>query len=232
MIRLKQIMKCFFQIRMFLRWFKNLFVLGFTGFLGIVGVAGFVIMQSIDSLTNLELGVRSYEIEDYKDAWAKLTPLAEEGNTEAQLYLGFMYDDGLGVVRDDAEAVKWYRSAAKAGHAEARYNLGWMYDYGEGVEQDYREAIKWYRRAAEAKHARAQNNLGWMYDKARGVKQDYRRAYMWYVLAQEQGDERASRNRDRVVKNMTPAQLTEAQEMSVRCREQNYKNCDQLAPQN
>ena len=188
-------------------------------------------MQSIDSLTNLELGVRSYEIEDYKDAWAKLTPLAEEGNTEAQLYLGFMYDDGLGVVRDDAEAVKWYRSAAKAGHAEADIISGGCMIMGEGVEQDYREAIKWYRRAAEAKHARAQNNLGWMYDKARGVKQDYRRAYMWYVLAQEQGDERASRNRDRVVKEYDPPHNSaKPQEMAETCREQNYKNCEQLAP--
>ena len=51
----------------------------------------------------------------------------------AQNNLGLMYANGEGVPEDDAEAVHWYRKAAKQGYADAQYNLGLMYDYGEGV---------------------------------------------------------------------------------------------------
>ena len=51
-------------------------------------------------------------------------PLAEAGYATAQANLGLMYDLGLGVDEDDAEAVKWYRKAAEAGIASAQINLG------------------------------------------------------------------------------------------------------------
>jgi TPR repeat protein len=44
--------------------------------------------------------------------------------------LGFMYDEGLGVAEDDAEAVRWFRLAAEQGYAWAQNNLGRMYYSG------------------------------------------------------------------------------------------------------
>ena len=35
-----------------------------------------------------------------------------------------MYDNGRGVPKDDAEAVKWYRKAADQGNADALVDLG------------------------------------------------------------------------------------------------------------
>ena len=60
-----------------------------------------------------------------------------------------MYDNGLGVLEDDKEAVKWYRLAAGQGEASAQFHLGWMYAYGLGVFEDDKEAVKWYRLAAK-----------------------------------------------------------------------------------
>ena len=40
---------------------------------------------------------------------------AEKGNAPAQFNLGLMYDNGRGVPKDEAEAVKWYRKAADQG---------------------------------------------------------------------------------------------------------------------
>ena len=57
-------------------------------------------------------------------------PLAEQGDAEAQISLGIMYDYGRGVPEDDTEAVKWYRKAAEQGVAKAQYNLGVMYTNG------------------------------------------------------------------------------------------------------
>ena len=112
---------------------------------------------------------------------------AEQGNASAQFYLGFMYDEGRGVVRNDAEAVRWYRLAAEQGEASAQTNLGLMYRKGEGVARNDAEAVRWYRLAAEQGYASAQTNLGLMYDKGRGVARNDAEAVRWYRLAAEQG---------------------------------------------
>ncbi len=85
---------------------------------------------------------------DYATAIRDLRPLAEQGNAEAQHYLGFMYFKGLGVPEDDAEAMKWFRKAAEQGHAGAQHNLGFMYFKGRGVPQDYVQAHMWNNLAA------------------------------------------------------------------------------------
>ncbi len=79
---------------------------------------------------------------------ADLRALAEAGATEAQYIFGVMYDTGLGVPQDAAEAVRWYRLAAEQGHAKAQYNLGVKYDTGEGVPPDAVEAHMWLNLAA------------------------------------------------------------------------------------
>jgi TPR repeat protein len=61
-------------------------------------------------------GVSQDKIEAVK--WYRLA--AEQGNAEAQYYLGVSYDIGEGVSQDKIEAVKWYRLAAEQGHAEAQ----------------------------------------------------------------------------------------------------------------
>ena len=58
-----------------------------------------------------------------------------------------MYANGEGVLKDDAEAVRWYRLAAEQGYAGAQNNLGLMYANGEGVLKDAAEAVRWYRLA-------------------------------------------------------------------------------------
>jgi TPR repeat protein len=59
-----------------------------------------------------------------------------------------MYEKGGGVEKDEAEAVKWYKTAAQQGHAKAQYDLGRMYYNGFGVEKDYVTAHKWWTLAA------------------------------------------------------------------------------------
>ena len=108
-------------------------------------------------------------------------------------------------------ALREWRSLAEQGDAGAQLNLGYMYDNGYGVTQDYKEAIKWYRRAAEQGNARAQYNLGLMYDGGYGVPQDYVQAYMWYDIA---GVAAAVSYRNFVAREMTPAQVAEAQSLA------------------
>jgi TPR repeat protein len=72
-----------------------------------------------------------------------------------------MYDDGTGVLEDNAEAVRWYRQAAEQGNNDAQFYLGVMYDEGTGVPEDDNEALRWWRQAAAWGHARAQMSIAW-----------------------------------------------------------------------
>jgi uncharacterized protein len=49
---------------------------------------------------------------------------------------------------------------------------------------------------------------------------------MWYNLSANNGDEKGRKNRDLLTKEMTPAQVSEAQDMAKDCLKKNYKNCD------
>ena len=97
---------------------------------------------------DLEDGVDAYRSKDYETAYKLWLPLAEQGDVEAQVNLGVMYDNGQGVLQDYKEAIKWYRLAAQQGHASAQFNLGSMYYKGLGVPQDYVLAHMWINLAA------------------------------------------------------------------------------------
>lgn len=57
--------------------------------------------------------------------------------------LGYLYDNGIGVLRDYTTARKWYEAAAKQGNVEAQFNLGQLYTLGHGTVQDYGKPPEW-----------------------------------------------------------------------------------------
>jgi TPR repeat protein len=84
--------------------------------------------------------------QDPDAAWvAALRQRAGQGDAQAQMDLGSAYEYGSrGVVKDYAEALRWYRTAADQGNSEARFAIGQMYLEGKGVARDYTEAARWY----------------------------------------------------------------------------------------
>ena len=61
---------------------------------------------------------------------------AEAGDAASEVELGLRYDKGEGVLKDHAEAAKWYRKAAEQNDARAQSYLGASYKHGEGVAKD------------------------------------------------------------------------------------------------
>ncbi len=145
--------------------------------------------------------------------------MAHSGDTDAQFTLGYMSNTGQGVPQNFTEAMAWYRQAADQGHAGAQNNLGVMYANGQGVPEDDRQALGWYQRAANQGHADAQNNLGMMFSLGQGVPQNYVEALKWRSLAASRvtDDKQAeyAEARDALAKQMTPAQLAEAQKRAT-----------------
>lgn len=143
-----------------------------------------------------------------------LTALAEKGDVRAQFKLGVMYDDGVGVGENNREAVKWFSRAARQEHHIAQYSLGWMYAEGDGVLEDDKEAVKWFLKAAEKGYYKAQYNLGVMYTKGEGVLENDIDAWAWLSIAATNGDIESRKIKNFIARQMSPAQISKAQELS------------------
>jgi TPR repeat protein len=145
---------------------------------------------------------------------AALHKSAEQGNATAQNRLGLLYNQGQGVPQNPLLAKQWFEKAAEQGDAGAQVNLGTLYLLGQGALESDQMALFWFRRAAEQQEMLAFAKLGFMYEHGRGVTQDFVQAYMWYTLSAARGEKRALASRNQVAKQMTPAQLTAAQQLA------------------
>lgn len=99
-------------------------------------------------------------VKNYQQAFQYFKVAAEEGNAEAQVWLGILYSEGKGVSKNDAESIQWYRKAADQGNAVAMFNLGLRYSEGRGVTQDKQLAIYWFKKSAELGYKDSKKALG------------------------------------------------------------------------
>ena len=97
---------------------------------------------------DLEDGVAAYDRKDYATALTKWRLVAQQGNRDAQTFIGAMYYEGKGVAQDYKEAMRWYKLASQQGEPLAQFSLGVMYYKGTGVVQDYVRAHMWFNIAA------------------------------------------------------------------------------------
>ncbi len=100
----------------------------------------------------IDAGNEAYERGDYATALSEWRPLADQGDADAQFYLGRMYQRGYGVPQDNQQARHWWEKAAAQGLVDAQFNLGLIYENGEGVPQDLVQAHKWYNLAGVNGH--------------------------------------------------------------------------------
>ncbi len=90
----------------------------------------------------------SYDRANYGTALKIWLPLANNGDKQAQTYVGEIFEKGLGITPDYQAAATWYRRAADQGYSRALVNLGFLYEKGLGVGKDPAAALNLYRRAA------------------------------------------------------------------------------------
>src|SRR5262249_12523552 len=126
--------------------------------------------------------------------------------------LGRHYAAGLGVHRDPAEAVRWYRMAAEQSNPAAQNALAILVATGRGVSRDPAAAIELFRRAATSGYVLAQLNLAVPLDNGRLVVDDPLRAFTWYSIAARPGSdqtlrEQAAQARDRLAQKIPLLQI-------------------------
>jgi TPR repeat protein len=97
---------------------------------------------------------------DDGDFLQTLRRLADGGNAYVMYRLGRMHAAGIGVARDDLEAVRWYRKGADAGNPNAMSALAQMLLEGRGTGKDPQEAMKWLKAASDKGNLDAMHSLG------------------------------------------------------------------------
>ena len=130
-----------------MRFTKTLFT---TALLG-ASIFSFQSTAWADTLEQqFQQGLTAYEQSNYQTAFKLWLPLAEQGDANAQAYLGLAYTEGRGVRQDYTEAVKWFRKAAEQGHANAQAILGFSYLLGQsGVQVNKSLAKEWFGKACD-----------------------------------------------------------------------------------
>ena len=162
-------------------------------------------------------------VQDYKEAFSLFEQAAEKGHINAQIKVGLMYEQGLGVAKNSDAALEWYKKAAEKGSIEAAHKVD---IYKKSVKVGGRKQFADSRtRAAELRLAYsgspdAQYNVGKIYAEGVGVPRNYVQAYIWFNIAAAAGSDKARQERDQLGTKMTTKQIADAQKLTgVRLRE-------------
>lgn len=124
--------------------------------------------------------------------WCKKS--ADQGFIYAQIRMGMLYEDGIGVEKNAKKSFDWYIKALNNPYFDVndKYDnellvrLGDMYHFGTNyIDQDKYEAFKYYKRACEADNpcCRALTGLGDCYLFGNGCNVNKREAFKLYKRA-------------------------------------------------
>ncbi|MES9852800.1 MAG: hypothetical protein ABW170_13350 [Candidatus Thiodiazotropha sp. L084R] len=141
----------------------------------------------------------AFDRADYRTSLRVWLPQAQEGDAEAQNYVGEIYEKGLGIQPDYKTAAAWYQKAAAQGNSRSRINLGFLYEKGYGVDKDLAQALNWYRKASGLENDNLQFSSSVEISKAE--RSELR------LLKQERQQQKAEANRLRKQLKTTKGQL-------------------------
>jgi len=116
----------------------------------------------------------------------RLSAKAEAGASAAQYNLGMLYNNGIGVEQNPAQAFRWFEKAANAGDPLGHYEVGRYYagQFRGIVEVDEAKALTHKLVAAEAGYVLAQYDVALAYTYAGNFEE----AAKWWKHAADQGD--------------------------------------------
>lgn len=138
-------------------------------------------------------GTSPEEVKKFEEVKAK----AEKGDAEAQMWLGWHYLNGEGVVKDSEQVAIWWRKSAEQGHEVSINNLAGFYfriknrNVKDRTPEDVAQAVFWWRKGAALGYPDCQNEMARCYLYGNGAEKDMVQAVSWFRKAAEQGHEQS-----------------------------------------
>ncbi|MGQ7944632.1 tetratricopeptide repeat protein [Flavobacterium sp. WC2509] len=165
---------------------------------------------------NFKAGIVAVDANNMPLAYKEFLTAAKTGHADSQFNVAVMYEKGIGVSKNEREAVVWYSKAAEQGNAAAQFNLGVLYENGKGTTVDFAKANKWYRKASVQGDGLAIGNLGMLYIRAQGVKENKVAGVALLLLSAkvDQSPENNARKNITGTRGLTTNMISEAQTLS------------------
>jgi len=114
-----------------------------------------IIVFTANAYADYSAGVDAYKKKDYRKAKEEFQILADQGNADAQIMLGYMFASGKGVLQDYIQAHLWFNLAAAQGKdraVEARDKIAEVMTPQQVAEAQYL-AREWKPEVASAQEA-------------------------------------------------------------------------------
>lgn len=149
-------------------------------------------VQSTDKKSDQEVfseATHLYEAGQYVEAASRYKDLAEKNYLDAQVFLGWMYSEGIGYVQSRDSALFWFKKAAALNSAEGMFYCGRLLEE-DGQSED---AFEYIRLSAGKGYPPALCRLGLMYLIGRGVAANNDYAMQYLRRAADQGNVFAKR---------------------------------------
>ena len=145
----------------------------------------------------------------------ELKMAAEAGDALAQYRLGEAMLQQPGHTQETSTAaMRWLRLSAENGNTEAMIVLGRLSRTGVGILQNFGEAAKWLKVAATRGNPEGMLEYGRLFRDGIGVEKDPVHAYVWFNRASAARNLDAVRERELIIRQLSPGQLAEAQHLS------------------
>jgi TPR repeat protein len=168
------------------------------------------------AIAHFESGLKAADANNMPLAFKDFSMAAKEGHDLAQFNVALMYEQGLGVSKNEKEALFWYGESASQGNSAAQFNLGVLYENGRGTKVDFAKANEWYRKASVQGDGLAVGNLGMLYIRGQGVKVNKVAGVALLLLSvvMDNSPENQAKNNISATRGLTNAMVTEAQTLS------------------
>lgn len=134
---------------------------------------------------DIDRGKEAYFMGDYDRAIAEFTEDADNGNSYAEIKLGFMHENGWGTAKDFNKAREFYSRAAEHGDAEGYIHLAKLNAYARGQERDADIVRDHLVRAAAIGSSHAYYVLGEVFNDPYAFGEHPKEALNWYLMAAE-----------------------------------------------
>src|SRR5260363_42480 len=87
----------------------------------------------------------------------------DDQKSEEILWLGYRYEHGIGVEKDENKAFILYQKSAEMNNSNGMYQVGYCYYLGIGIEIDEQKAFSYYLKSAEGGNSMGIWKTAWCY---------------------------------------------------------------------
>ncbi|RIB20922.1 hypothetical protein C2G38_2244267, partial [Gigaspora rosea] len=107
------------------------------------------------------------------------------GHAKGIYNVGFCYENGMGIEKDENKAFIYYQKSAEMGSADGTYGVGYCYENGIGIKKDVYKEFIYYQKSAEMGQVEGMLNVGNCYREGIGVAKDKHKAFIYYQKSAE-----------------------------------------------